>query len=86
MDLHYEIPGGGLGGWLTGTRGYLWLRLIGPGRVAMQSVFERIEGEDQYSSGIGGGGNFGSGLATGLAVEGLFDIAGSIFDSGGDNS
>ncbi len=33
------------GGW--GNR-YYWLRLFGPGRVAVQSVFDRMEGEGRY--------------------------------------
>ena len=51
MDLYYERPGGGFGTWLSSNTGYLWLRLTGPGRVAIQSVFDRIEGEQNYVSG-----------------------------------
>ena len=45
MQLHIEHPAG-----TVGTSGFfgqrsLWVRLYGPGRVAIQSVFERIEGE-----------------------------------------
>lgn len=84
MDLQYETPSGGFGVWASGRTGYLWLRLSGPGRVAIQSVFDRVEGEDGYISGysnnpmMGGGGS----LLGGLAVGGLLmDIAGSLFDS-----
>lgn len=50
MHLHFERPGSvwsGFGSW--GNR-YIWLRLVGPGRVAVQSVFERIEGETRNIS------------------------------------
>jgi uncharacterized protein (AIM24 family) len=43
MELHFERPNPGNSWW--GNHRYLWLRLSGPGRVAVQSVFERIEGE-----------------------------------------
>jgi uncharacterized protein (AIM24 family)/RNA polymerase subunit RPABC4/transcription elongation factor Spt4 len=43
MELHFERPNPG-NSWWTNHR-YLWLRLSGPGRVAVQSVFERMEGE-----------------------------------------
>jgi uncharacterized protein (AIM24 family) len=45
MQLHFEHPNAGFslwGGW--GGR-YVWLLLYGPGRVAIQSVFEPVEGE-----------------------------------------
>lgn len=45
MHLHFERPGTVFHGWGNWTNRYLWLRLTGPGRVAIQSVFERIEGE-----------------------------------------
>jgi uncharacterized protein (AIM24 family) len=51
MQLHFEHPSGGraltfsfFGAW---TQRYLWLRLTGPGRVAISSVFQHIEGESQ---------------------------------------
>jgi uncharacterized protein (AIM24 family) len=77
MDLHYETPQGGWGSWISSSRAYIWLRLSGPGRVAIQSVFDRVEGEDRYvagysSSPFGGGGSLGSML---------LDIAGSAFES-----
>ncbi len=41
MELHFEHPAG-----LTGLNSRaLWLKLRGPGRVAIQSVFEPLEGE-----------------------------------------
>ena len=61
MQLYFEHPGGAstsaLGG-LSGIFGavantlaafgqrYIWLQLTGPGRIAVQSAFEPIEGED----------------------------------------
>lgn len=72
MDLYYENPGSGFGSWLSTTRGYLWLRLHGPGRVAIQSVFERVEGEDRYTTNqsysppSSGGGMLGDILADGI--------------------
>ena len=29
----------------------MWLRLVGPGRIAVQSVFDRIEGESRNITG-----------------------------------
>jgi uncharacterized protein (AIM24 family)/RNA polymerase subunit RPABC4/transcription elongation factor Spt4 len=79
MEIYYENPSMSLGSWLTAARGYLWLRLSGPGRVAIQSVFDRIEGEANY---VGGFSNSGSG---GLGMEVLGEVASSIFESFGDN-
>lgn len=45
MQLHFEHPGAVFTPWRAWGNRYLWLRLAGPGRVAVQSVFERIEGE-----------------------------------------
>jgi len=56
MQLHFEHPRAGfsLGGFGLGSSSwsnrYYWLRLWGPGRVAVQSVFERMEGESRYLS------------------------------------
>jgi uncharacterized protein (AIM24 family) len=53
MQLHFEHPSGGgsAGGFLgmltSWTQRYLWLRLTGPGRVAISSVFHHIEGESR---------------------------------------
>src|SRR6202167_150352 len=49
MQLHFEHPRTGFSlGWGNWNNRYYWLRLWGPGRVAVQSVFERMEGEKQY--------------------------------------
>jgi uncharacterized protein (AIM24 family) len=47
MHLHFEHPGAMYSMWGSWGNRYLWLRLTGPGRVAIQSVFERIEGESR---------------------------------------
>jgi uncharacterized protein (AIM24 family) len=47
MALHFERPSTGWSGWGTWSNRYMWLRLTGPGRVAVQSVFERLEGESR---------------------------------------
>ena len=55
MQLHFEHPragfslglGFGLSNW---SNRYYWLRLWGPGRVALQSVFDRMEGESRMLS------------------------------------
>jgi uncharacterized protein (AIM24 family) len=48
MELHFDHPAGTVWGY----RKYrcIWLRLYGPGRVAIQSVFEHIEHESGYLS------------------------------------
>lgn len=50
MHLHFEHPSTGFVGWGNWNNRYLWLRLTGPGRVGIQSVFERIEGETRSIS------------------------------------
>jgi len=45
MQLHFEQPAAIYTAWRFWNNRYLWLRLTGPGRVAIQSVFDRIEGE-----------------------------------------
>jgi uncharacterized protein (AIM24 family) len=45
MHLHFEHPQVGFLSWGSWSNRYLWLRVIGPGRVAVQSAFEHIEGE-----------------------------------------
>ena len=47
IALHFERPSTGYFGWGNWSNRYLWLRLTGPGRVAVQSVFDRIEGESR---------------------------------------
>jgi uncharacterized protein (AIM24 family) len=46
MQLHFEHPHTGFSVWGSWANRYLWLRLWGPGRVAVQSVFDRMEGEN----------------------------------------
>ena len=46
MNLHLEYPGGMYGAfhpWGRWSSRYVWLRLTGPGRVAVQSHFEPFE-------------------------------------------
>ena len=45
MNLHLEHPNAGMFTWGSWTNRSIWLRLSGPGRVAIQSVFERVEQE-----------------------------------------
>jgi len=48
MQLHLEHPNAGIfswGAWSSRAVRSIWLTLIGPGRVAIQSVFERVEQE-----------------------------------------
>jgi uncharacterized protein (AIM24 family) len=45
MGLHFERPSTSWNLWGSWSNRYLWLRLQGPGRVAVQSVFDKIEGE-----------------------------------------
>jgi len=57
MQLHFEHPRTGFSvasafsfnmGSFNWSNRYYWLRLYGPGRVAVQSVFDRMEGENRY--------------------------------------
>jgi len=50
MQLHFEHPRTGFSLWGSWGNRYVWLRLHGPGRVAVQSSFERLEGENAYLS------------------------------------
>jgi uncharacterized protein (AIM24 family) len=43
MQLHVEYPQAGIQFWRSWGNRYLWLRLWGPGRVAVQSCYERLE-------------------------------------------
>jgi len=43
MQLHFERPAGTWRSWRSWGDRYIWLRLKGPGRVAVQSAFEPIE-------------------------------------------
>ncbi len=47
MQLHFERPRTGFSLWGSWANKYMWLRLWGPGRVAVQSVFEPLEGENR---------------------------------------
>jgi uncharacterized protein (AIM24 family) len=42
-QLHVEFPHAGMKFWKTWGNRYLWLRLWGPGRVALQSRYDRLE-------------------------------------------
>jgi uncharacterized protein (AIM24 family) len=78
MDLYYETPTAGFGAWLSSNNGYLWLRLTGPGRVAIQSVFDRVEGEERYT---GGSRNYGPSTGSGGLMGDLFgEIIGSVLE------
>lgn len=50
MHLHFERPGSIWTGWGSWGNRYIWLRLMGAGRVGVQSVFDRIEGETRNLS------------------------------------
>jgi len=52
MHLHFERPATMFSSWGYWSNRYLWLRLMGPGRVAVESVFERLEGEGGNISGF----------------------------------
>ena len=43
MQLHFEHPNSGWNLFMSYAMRYLWLRLSGPGRVAIQSAFEPVE-------------------------------------------
>jgi uncharacterized protein (AIM24 family) len=51
MQLHFEHPTTMFSAWGYWGNRYVWLSLAGPGRVAIQSVFEQIEGESRRLSG-----------------------------------
>ena len=42
-QLHVEYPHAGMKLWRSWGNRYLWLRLWGPGRIALQSSYERLE-------------------------------------------
>ena len=52
MQLHVEHPGGTWKAWRAGGERFIWLRLQGPGRVAVQSAFPPLEdcGEELVDS------------------------------------
>ncbi len=43
LALHVEYPAAGVQLWRSWGNRYLWLRLIGPGRVGLQSSYDRLE-------------------------------------------
>jgi hypothetical protein len=43
MQMHVEFPAAGVRFWRSWGNRYLWLRLHGPGRVALQSSYDRLE-------------------------------------------
>jgi uncharacterized protein (AIM24 family) len=43
MQLHFEHPAGTWSSWRSWGNRYLWLRLYGPGRVAVQSAYKHME-------------------------------------------
>jgi uncharacterized protein (AIM24 family) len=43
MQMHVEFPAAGVKLWRSWGNRYLWLRLWGPGRVALQSAYDRLE-------------------------------------------
>ena len=51
MQLHFEHPSSMFSGWGSWSNRYLWLRLTGPGRIAIQSKFEPVEGEARNVTG-----------------------------------
>ncbi|HEY0547070.1 MAG TPA: AIM24 family protein [Pyrinomonadaceae bacterium] len=54
MQLHIEKPSGTQRSWRTWGNRYLWLRLFGPGRVAVQSAFKHMEDNGRNISGHSG--------------------------------
>ena len=48
MNLHWEHPAGGSMMWNSRRNRHLWLRLTGPGRVGVQSLYEPME-ENSYA-------------------------------------
>jgi uncharacterized protein (AIM24 family) len=43
MQLHVEYPAAGVKLWRTWGNRYLWLRVFGPGRVGLQSCYDRLD-------------------------------------------
>ena len=52
MHLHIEHPGGTWRSWRSWGERYLWLRLIGPGRVAVQSAYAHMEDKGSSLTGV----------------------------------
>jgi uncharacterized protein (AIM24 family) len=43
MQMHVEFPHAGMKLWRSWGNRYLWLRMWGPGRIALQSSYDRLE-------------------------------------------
>jgi uncharacterized protein (AIM24 family) len=54
MQLHVEYPRAGITFWRSWGNRYLWLRMWGPGRVAVQSAYERLEDPGSSFQGTSG--------------------------------
>ena len=52
MQLHIEHPGNTWRSWRSWGERYIWLRLWGPGRVAVQSAFKQMEENANSLSGV----------------------------------
>ena len=52
MQLHFEQPSVQWNAWGSWGNRYMWLRLSGPGRVAIQSVYPPMEGESARITGL----------------------------------
>jgi hypothetical protein len=42
-QMHVEFPSAGIKLWKSWGNRYMWLRLWGPGRIALQSSYDRLE-------------------------------------------
>ena len=51
MHLHFEHPAGTWRSWRSWGERYVWLRLTGPGRAAVESAFEHMEDRPNNLSG-----------------------------------
>ena len=47
VQLHFENPHSNWNLWMSYIQRYLWLRVMGPGRIAIQSAFEPVEDDGQ---------------------------------------
>jgi uncharacterized protein (AIM24 family) len=52
MQLHFEQPSVAWNAWGSWGNRYMWLLLSGPGRVAIQSVYPPVEGENSRITGL----------------------------------
>jgi uncharacterized protein (AIM24 family) len=51
MHLHFEHPAGTWRSWRSWGDRYIWLRLTGPGRIAIHSAYDRLEDAGNSLSG-----------------------------------